>query len=122
LPDIKLKGAAEFGKEFKAKYNIDVNDDIAYAYAAAYVYKEAVEVNKSADPQGVRDTLASHTFVSEQANLVPRDGGNLKFDEKGQANTVILVAQAQDGKWVTVWPEGIAGQTAKLGQWVPGNR
>ncbi len=53
---------------------------------------------------------------------MPRDGGNLKFDEKGQANTVILVAQAQDGKWVTVWPEGIAGQTAKLGQWVPGNR
>jgi branched-chain amino acid transport system substrate-binding protein len=122
LPDIKLKGAAEFGQRFKAKYGIDVNDDIAYAYAAAYVYKEAVGVNKSADPQGVRNVLASHTFTSEQANLVPRVGGNLKFDEKGQANTVILVAQAQGGKWVTVWPEDIASQSAKTGQWLPGNR
>lgn len=122
LPDIKLKGAAEFGRRFKAKYGIDVNDDIAYAYAAAYVYKEAVDVSKSADPQGVRNVLATHTFTSEQANLVPRVGGDLKFDEKGQANTVILVAQAQGGKWVTVWPASLGSQSAKLGQWVPGNR
>jgi len=122
LPDIKLKGATEFGQRFKAKYGIDVNDDIAYAYAAAYVYQEAITVNKSADPQGVRNVLSSHTFTSEQANLVPRVGGDLKFDEKGQANTMILVAQAQDGKWVTVWPEAIGSRPAKFGQWLPGNR
>jgi branched-chain amino acid transport system substrate-binding protein len=122
LPDIKLKGAADLEKRFKDKYSIDVNDDIAYAYAASYVYKEAVEVNKSADPQGVRDVLASHTFTSEQANLVPRAGGDLKFDENGQANTIVLIAQAQGGKWITVWPEAIASQSAKLGQWLPGNR
>lgn len=122
LPDIKLKGAADFGQRFKAKYGIDVNDDIAYAYAAAYIYKEAVEVQKSAAPQSVRDVLATHTFTSEQANLLPRVGGDLKFDEKGQANTVILVAQAQGGKWVTIWPANLGSQSAKLGQWVPGNR
>lgn len=122
LPDIKLKGAAELGQRIKEKFKVDINDDVAYAYAAAYVFKEAVEVKKSTNPQTVRDVLASHTFVSEQANLVPRAGGNLKFDEKGQANTVILVAQAQGGKWVTIWPESVASQSPKLGQWVPGNR
>jgi len=122
LPDIKLKGAAELGQRIKDKFKIDINDDVAYAYAAAYVLKEAAEVRKSNDPQIVRDVLASHTFVSEQANLVPRVGGNLKFDEKGQANTVILVAQAQGGKWVTIWPESVGSQAPKLGQWVPGNR
>jgi branched-chain amino acid transport system substrate-binding protein len=122
LPDIKVKGAAQLGQRIKQKFNIDVNDDVAYAYAAAYVFKEAAEVKKSNDPQAVRDVLASHTFVSEQANLVPRAAGNLKFDEKGQANTVILVAQAQGGKWVTIWPESVASASPKLGQWVPGNR
>ncbi len=122
LPDIKLKGAAELGQRIKDKFKLEVNDDMAYAYAASYVYKEAAEVKKSNDPQVVRDVLASHTFVSEQANLVPRVGGNLKFDEKGQANTVILVAQAQNGKWVTIWPESVASQKGALGQWVPGNR
>lgn len=122
LPDIKLKGAAELGQRFKDKFKLDVNDDMAYAYSAAYVYREAAEVKKSSDPQIVRDVLASHTFVSEQANLVPRVGGNLKFDEKGQANTVILIAQAQNGKWVTIWPESVASAKGTLGQWVPGNR
>jgi branched-chain amino acid transport system substrate-binding protein len=122
LPDVKLPGAADLGQKFKARFNLDVNDDMAYAYAAAYVYKEAAEVKKSSDPQTVRDVLASHTFVSDQANLVPRVGGNLKFDEKGQANTVILVAQAQGGRWVTVWPDAVASRPAVPGPWVPGNR
>jgi branched-chain amino acid transport system substrate-binding protein len=120
--DIKLKGAAELGARIKDKFKLEINDDIAYAYSAAYVFKEAAEVKKSTSPDVVRDVLATHTFVSERANLIPRAGGNLKFDEKGQANTVILVAQAQNGKWVTVWPESLAGATQKLGQWVPGNR
>ncbi len=122
LPDIKLPGAADLAKRVKDKLKLDANDDIAYAYAAAYVYKEAAEVKKSAAPEAVREALATHTFTSERANLVPRTGGNLKFDEKGQANTVILVAQAQNGAWVSVWPAALAGSANKLGQWVPGNR
>lgn len=123
LPDLKIKGATELQQKMKQKFNIDVNDDVAYAYAAAYVLKEAAEVRKSNEPASVRDVLASHTFVSERANLVPRTSGNLKFDEKGQANTVILVAQVQGGKWVSVWPEAIASTAAKIGgQWVPGDR
>jgi branched-chain amino acid transport system substrate-binding protein len=122
LPDMKLPGAADLAKRVKEKLKLDVNDDIAYAYSAAYVYKEAAEVKKSATPEDVRNALSTHTFVSERANLVPREGGNLKFDEKGQANTVILVAQAQNGTWVSVWPAVLAGSANKLGQWVPGNR
>lgn len=122
LADMKLPGAADLAKRVKDKLKLDINDDIAYAYAAAYVYKEAAEVKKSTAPEAVREALATHTFVSERANLVPRKGGNLKFDEKGQANTVILAAQAQDGKWVTVFPPELAGAPNKIGQWVPGNR
>ncbi len=122
LPDIKAPGAADLGQRFKDKFKIEINDDIAYAYAVTYLYKEAVEVKRSNDPQVVRDVLASHTFVSAQANLVPRVGGPLKFDEKGQANTVILVAQAQGGKWVSVWPSDVGSAPSKPGQWVPGNR
>ena len=122
LPDIKLKGVPELAQRFKEKSKFEINDDMAYAYSAAYVYKEAAELKKSNDPQVVRDVLASHTFVSDRANLIPRVGGNLKFDENGQANSVILVAQAQGGKWVTIWPEAIASQKGALGQWVPGNR
>ena len=123
LPDIKIKGAAELQQSMKQKFNIDANDDVAYAYSAAYVLREAAEVKKSSASDVVRDVLATHTFVSEQANIIPRTSGNLKFDEKGQANTVILVAQAQGGKWVSVWPDNIAGSIVKInGQWLPGNR
>lgn len=122
LADMKLPGAADLAKRVKDKLKLEINDDIAYAYAAAYVYKEAAEVKKSVAPETVREVLASHTFVSERANLVPRSGGNLKFDEKGQANTVILAAQAQGGTWVTVFPPALAGAPNKIGQWVPGNR
>jgi len=122
LPDMKLPGAADLAKRVKDKLKLDTNDDIAYAYSAAYVYKEAAEVKKSAAPEAVREALATHTFTSERANLVPREGGNLKFDEKGQANTVILAAQAQGGVWVSVMPEALAGKANTLGQWVPGNR
>lgn len=122
LPDMKLPGAVELAKRVKDKLKLDTNDDIAYAYSAAYVFKEAAEVSKSASPEAVRQALATHTFTSERANLVPRSGGNLKFDEKGQANTVILAAQAQGGVWVSVMPEVLAGKANVLGQWVPGNR
>jgi branched-chain amino acid transport system substrate-binding protein len=122
LPDVKVPEAAEFAARVKDKLKLDANDDIAYAYSAAYLYKEAVEAGKSAEPETVRQTLATHTFTSERANLVPHEGKYLKFDAKGQANTVILTAQAQGGKWVTVWPSSLAGASNQLGQWVPGNR
>ncbi|MBO9354616.1 ABC transporter substrate-binding protein [Bordetella petrii] len=122
LADVKLPGAAELARKVKDKLKLDINDDIAYAYAVTYLYKEAAEVEKSSAPDIVRKVLASHTFTSERANLVPRQGGPLKFDENGQANTVILVGQAQGGTWVTVWPPDLAGAPNKTGQWVPGNR
>ena len=122
LPDMKVAGAADFARRVKDALKIDANDDVAYAYSAAYVYKEAAEVSKSAAPEAVRQALATHTFTSARANLVPHQGSYLKFDAKGQANTIILVAQTQGGKWVTVWPASLAGASNKLGQWVPGNR
>ncbi|ABE36740.1 receptor ligand binding region family protein [Paraburkholderia xenovorans LB400] len=122
LPDIKVPGAADFAARVKNALKIDANDDVAYAYSSAYVYKEAVEAGKSAAPEAVRQALATHTFTSARANLVPHQGAYLKFDAKGQANTVILAAQAQGGRWVTVWPAALAGASNRLGQWVPGNR
>ena len=67
-------------------------------------------------------TAADPMMAKALAYLEGTVGPNGGFDEKGQANTVILVAQARGGKWVTVWPDAVASQGAELGQWVPGNR
>ncbi|WP_340539087.1 ABC transporter substrate-binding protein [Nocardioides sp. GXZ039] len=105
---IDNEASKKFAEAYKAKYDAEPTDDAAYAYAAAYLIKEAIEkAGEDADAEAIAETLRTAEFTSEGANIIPT-GGTLKFDEKGQAHPAILMAQAEDGVWNSVFPEEFA--------------
>lgn len=116
LPDINEK-STEVGKEFEEKFGVPMNDDAAYAYSAAYIILEALEATGSLDKEQLTEVFRTKEFVSEDANIIPTKDGVIKFNEKGQSEGVIIIAQAQDGNWVTVWPQAYASSEFRDGQW-----
>jgi len=61
----------------------------------------------SADPQKIRDALASIDITSGPASFVP--GGEVKFDSTGQnVKAQVAIQQWQDGKIVTIDPPSAA--------------
>jgi branched-chain amino acid transport system substrate-binding protein len=116
LPDISEK-AAEVGKEFEAKFGNPMNDDAAYAYSAAYIILEALEKSGSIDKSKLTETFKSTEFTSPDANIIPTKEGKITFNENGQADALIMIAQAQKGKWVTVWPSDYASKEFIDSQW-----
>ncbi|MBU8918847.1 ABC transporter substrate-binding protein [Neobacillus sp. 114] len=116
LPDIS-EIAKKVGEEFQAKFGNAMNDDAAYAYSASYIIHEALEKSASIDSKQLRDTFATTEFTSPDANIIPTKEGKIKFNEKGQADALIMIGQAQEGKWVTIWPEKYASKKFVDSQW-----
>jgi branched-chain amino acid transport system substrate-binding protein len=98
-----LKGMEALNQEFEAIHHHPMIEDMADTYAEIWIIKEAIEKAGSADPQKVRDALASLDITSGPASFVP--GGAVKFDETGQnVKAEVAIQQWQDGKIVTVAP------------------
>lgn len=116
LPDIS-EIATSVGQEFKEKYGNSMNDDAAYAYSAAYIILEALEKTGSIDKAKLTETFRTTEFTSPDANIIPTKEGKIKFNEKGQADALIMIAQAQNGEWVTVWPSNYASKEFIDSQW-----
>ena len=86
-------------------------EDMADTYAEIWMIKDALEKAGSADPQKVRDALASLDITSGPASFVP--SGEVKFNQTGQnVAAKVAIQQWQDGKIVTVAPSNAA--TGKL--------
>jgi branched-chain amino acid transport system substrate-binding protein len=82
-------------------------------YTAVNLIANAINTEKSADPQKVRDALAKTDVTSGAASIMP--GGTVKFDKAGQnVGTPVVVVQWQDGKPHTVYPPKLAQAKAQF--------
>lgn len=100
--------AVDFLKRFRERTKIDWTiHNTTSSYAEAWIIKEAIEKAGSADPQKVRDALASIHITTPPPTAF--DGGDIKFDETGQ-NTAspVFVVQWQNGLPVLVTPASVA--------------
>ncbi|MEC9368036.1 MAG: ABC transporter substrate-binding protein [Pseudomonadota bacterium] len=107
-PDLKKAGAAEVNERFKKKFGIDMNGHAAETYMSTMVLRDALERAGSTDRKKLRDALAQ-TEICGAKNLLPYDC--IKFDESGQSpQGKLTILQIQKGKFVSVWPDGIAAE------------
>ena len=106
-----LKGMGTLNAQFEAIYHHPMIEDMADTYAEIWMIKDALEKAGSANPQKVRDALASLDITSGPASFVP--SGEVKFNQTGQnVDAKVAIQQWQDGKIVTVAPPNAA--TGKL--------
>ncbi|WP_127900709.1 amino acid ABC transporter substrate-binding protein [Solirhodobacter olei] len=102
LPDASLKDkwfgdAAEFAKEYKAKYGYDPDYHAASGAADVETYVYAIEKAGSLNPKKVRDAIASSNFDSLYAKV--------KYGSNGQINLPQIVVQIQDGQLKPVYTD-----------------
>jgi branched-chain amino acid transport system substrate-binding protein len=95
--------APDYAASFKARFGRDPEYHNAEASAACLALVLAAQAAGSLEPEKVRDALGkldADTFF-----------GPIRFDETGK-NTAkpMSVIQIQDGKAVTVWPQGAGAQ------------
>ncbi|MCW3003137.1 MAG: receptor ligand binding region family protein [Conexibacter sp.] len=103
--DLQNPASKQFVTEFgKANGGLAPSDDAAYAYAVSFIVKQALEGAKDPSRSALADALRSKSFTLPQANITPSTTGAIKFDAKGQANTIILIDQAQGKAFKTVFP------------------
>jgi branched-chain amino acid transport system substrate-binding protein len=125
--DMNIPGVPEFSKKFKERYPEEgwPEENTGTFYAAFYTIYEAIERAGSADPEKVRDALASIDIIStrekpNKACALPsydeKSGVfRVKFDQTGQnIYAKVVVMQWQDGQMVTIWPDWAKQPTASL--------
>ena len=100
LPSPKLKDkwfgdAAQFAKDYKAKFGYDPDYHAASGVADVEAIAEAIEAAGSTDHQKVRDAIAKLNFPSLY--------GTIAFGENGQIDLAQTVIQVQDEKLVPVY-------------------
>lgn len=95
LKDRWFGDAAQFAKEYKAKYGYDPDYHAASGAADVETLAQAIEDANSLDPQKVRDALARIRFDSLY--------GPIAFGANGQINLPQVVIQVQDGKVAEVY-------------------
>lgn len=105
--------AKRFWDEFVAAYKVEPNELSVSAYGAVWVLKDALERAGSADPQAVRDALASTKL--QNTDITKLLGYDIIIDETGQNTEKRFVMQQIDGtEYRTVWPESLASKDYKL--------
>jgi len=104
-----VKGQEELVKRFVQRTGEPfMTQDPLCTYAHVWLFKEAIEQGKSADPKQVRDALAKIDLSTgpAAASLYP---GRIRFDERGRRiGAVPLIVQWQNGEPFTVVPVSLA--------------
>lgn len=100
LPDASLKDkwfgdAAEFAKEYKAKFGYDPDYHAASGAADVETYVYAIEKAGSLDPKKVREAIAGSDFDSLYAHV--------KYGDNGQIDLPQIVVQIQNGELKPVY-------------------
>jgi branched-chain amino acid transport system substrate-binding protein len=102
-----LPGGGELNKRYKAFTGFDLTGLQALIYQGALVIKESAEIARSADKEKIRNALATLHIKPGPKLVLPYEG--VKFDETGYNSlSRFIVAQVQQQKWVTVFPEEVA--------------
>ncbi len=95
---------ASIPERYEAKYKTFMTEHAGPSYAGIIMLAEAMEKAKSADPQKVRDALATFNMKGGIGGFM--QPGTIKIDENGW-NSVVqpVMIQWQDGKPRTIFPE-----------------
>lgn len=109
-PDVKYEGTPELYERLKKKAKEDPSFYEAEGYLALTVAADALRRAKSSDRDAVRDALTKTDLKTPVTDV--------KFEDydgfKGQNPIKSVIIQIQNGKHVTVFPENLASQKAKL--------
>lgn len=109
-PDVKYEGTPELYERLKAKAKEEPSFYEAEGYLALTVAADALRRAKSTDREKVRDALASTDLKTPVTDVTFKDYDGFK----GQNPIKSVIIQIQDGKHVTVYPDNLASQKAKL--------
>ena len=109
-PDVKYEGTPELYERLKAKAKEEPSFYEAEGYLALTVAADALRRADSVDREKVRDALAKTDLKTPVTDVVFKDYDGFK----GQNPIKSVIIQIQDGKHVTVYPENLASQKAKL--------
>ena len=97
-PGVPYTGAKELTALYKEKFNDEIYDKVALAWASLQVYEQAIKGVKSLDQEKIRDYIRTNTF-----DLVV---GPTRFADNGMPTiSTLLDVQWVDGKRVVVWPK-----------------
>jgi branched-chain amino acid transport system substrate-binding protein len=97
-PGVPYNGARELTALYKEKFNEDIYDKVALAWASLQVYEQAIRGVKSLDQEKLREYIRTQTF-----DLVV---GPTRFAENGMPMiSTLLDIQWVDGKRIVVWPK-----------------
>jgi branched-chain amino acid transport system substrate-binding protein len=95
---------AAIPQRYEEKYKSFMTEHAGPSYLGILMLAEAMEQAKSADPQKIRDALASFDKKGGIAGLM--QPGNVKIDANGwNASVHPVMIQWQDGKPRTIFPE-----------------
>nr|WP_236844290.1 MULTISPECIES: ABC transporter substrate-binding protein [unclassified Bordetella] len=109
-PDVKYEGTPELAKRLKEAAKEDPSFYEAEGYLALTVAADALRRAKSTDREKVREALAATNLKTPVTDVTFEE-----FDGfTGQNPIKSVIIQIQDGKHVTVFPENLASQKAKL--------
>jgi branched-chain amino acid transport system substrate-binding protein len=93
----------DFIRDFKARFNVDPDEDNAVPFATCQGMMQAVEAVGSTDNTAIRDWLASRTAEEPVKTIL----GDFHWDEKGlPIDKAFLITQWQDGELRFVYPVG----------------
>lgn len=106
--------AKKFWNEFTGTYKAEPNELSVSAYGAVWVIKDALERAGKAEPQAIRDALATTSIKGTDLNKLL--GYDIVIDEKGQNPLKKFVVQqiTPEGEYRTIWPENLASKTYKM--------
>jgi branched-chain amino acid transport system substrate-binding protein len=98
-------------ERYKKRFGTFMPEQAGEHYAMVWLLKEAVEKAGSADPEKVREALATHEFGDSMDGMM--QPGKIKFDNTGwNTQTYPTMIQWQNETVRTVYPEEVA--TAKV--------
>ena len=106
--------AHHFWDNYVSAAKADPNELSVSAYADVWIIKDALERAGKADPESIRNALASTRLVGTDLNKLL--GYDIVIDAKGQNTLKPYVMQqiSADGQYHTVWPENLASRTYKM--------
>ena len=110
-PDLNYPGAREFDAKWQKAHGSPAVYMHASAYSSGYVIADVLKRAKTLTREGVREAFALTDLVTPYGPVrfgsYERDGVTYRNQNKLQT----ILVQAQGGKWVSVWPPGIATGT-----------
>lgn len=109
-PDVKYEGTPDLYKRLKEKAKEEPSFYEAEGYLALTVAADALRRAESTDREKVRDALEKTDLKSPVTDVVFKSYDGFK----GQNPIKSVIIQIQDGKHVTVFPENLASQKARL--------